>query len=450
MNPIDFLLVILLLLFNAFFVAAEFALVKVRRGQIEELADAGSWNAAVARKILNNLDAYISACQVGITLASLGLGRLIEGSVEPLVASALGSLGLPHGPHASGFAAGAVVPVSALAIVTFLHIALGELVPKSLAIRAAKPIALATAFPLLMFYYLCFPAIWLLNHFSNLVIRLLRLEIPGHADVAHSEEELRRIVAESAVGGHLEPRERAMIDNVLKLEEKTARRVMVPRPDVAYLALAFSMEENLRVARRAGHTRFPLCGETLDEVLGIVHVKDLFRRAENLRTRDDLRALARPALHLAENIRLHGLLDEFKRHKVHMAILVDEFGSTVGIVTLENVLEELVGPIDDEFDTESPLLRLNPDGSCDADPACPLDTLAETLGLPPLADSDDDLETLGELVLDRLGRLARQGDSVRIHDRLITVTRTDPTRIRKLRIHPPTAPSGEEGAESGD
>jgi CBS domain containing-hemolysin-like protein len=320
-------------------------------------------------------------------------------------------LGLPEWKLVVGTLTLSVVPAIALSFVTFLHMALGEQAPKSLAIRSATVIALWTAPVLVAFYYVFFPLIWLLNAASNLTLWVLGLGQTDHAELAHTEEELRHIVAESVAGGHLSRSERVMIENVLNLEEKTARRIMVPRPDIVYLSLSRPLEDNLRVARQAGHTRFPLCEDDLTTVIGMIHVKDLFRAGATNGGRPDLRRVARQVPFLPETLRLDHLLIEFQRNRIHLAMLLDEFGSVVGMVSLENVLEELVGPIQDEFDRETPQITPLGDDAFEVDAACPLDLLAETCGV---TIPETDAETAGGLILDVLGRLAKTGDSVTV------------------------------------
>jgi CBS domain containing-hemolysin-like protein len=312
--------------------------------------------------------------------------------------------------------------------------AFGEQAPKSLAIRAAKPIALWTAPILVAFCYVFWPVIWALNGASNLTLRLLGLGRTDHVELAHTEEELRHIVAESVAGGHLSRNERVMIENVLNLEEKIARRIMVPRPDIVYLSLSRPLEDNLRIARQAGHTRFPLCVEDLTStVLGMIHVKDLFRAGHSNGGRPDLRKMAREVPFLPETLHLDDLLVQFQRNRVHLAMLIDEYGSVVGMVSLENVLEELVGPIQDEFDRETPQVAAIGDGAYDVDASCPLDVMANATGLEL---PETDAETAGGLVLELLGRLGKVGDAVRVDGHTMTITQADPTRIRRLRVEP--------------
>jgi CBS domain containing-hemolysin-like protein len=433
MGYFEILIIAGLILANGFFVTVEFALVKVRATQIEQLAEQGNWAAKLTSKALDRLDFYLSASQIGITVASLALGRAMHDWVEPMVESAFLSLGIRATPIAIFGISIPTVTIAALSLVTFLHMALGEQAPKSLAIRAPRLLVLLTAPPLVILSYVFSPVIWLLNKASNLTLVVLGLGHTSTEELAHSEEELRLIVAESVAGGHLSRNERMMIENVLNLEEKTARRVMIPRPDIVYLSLARPLEDNLRLARQAGHTRFPLCEDDLSTVIGMIHVKDIFRSGAYQNGRTELRQLARKLPFLPVTLRLDQLLLEFQRNRVHLAMLLDEYGSVVGMVTLENVLEELVGPIQDEFDRETPPITPLGENVYEVDASCPLDVLAETCGLEI---PETDAETVGGLVLDVLGRLAKPGDSVTINGYRLTVIRADPTRIRKIRLEP--------------
>ena len=431
MGLVPFLVIAGLVFVNGFFVAAEFALVKVRTAQIDQMAEDGHWAARVVQKVLDKLDVYLSASQLGITVASLALGKAIETTIEPAVHNILKALRLPEMSWVLSGVTISVVPVLALSFVTFLHMALGEQAPKSLAIRAAKPIALWTAPVLVAFCWLFWPLIWALNSASNLTLRLIGLGKTDHSELAHTEEELRHIVAESAGGGHLSRNERVMIENVLNLEEKTARRVMVPRPDIVYLSLSRPLEDNLRIARQAGHTRFPLCEDDLTRVVGMIHVKDLFRAGNSNGGRPDLRKLSRTVPFLPETMHLDALLVEFQRNRVHLAMLLDEYGGVVGMASLENVLEELVGPIQDEFDRETPQVAPRDGGGYEVEASCPLEVLSDAVGLDL---PETEAETAGGLVLDLLGRLAKVGDAVEVSGWRLIVTQADPTRIRRLRV----------------
>jgi CBS domain containing-hemolysin-like protein len=428
----QFLIIAGLIFVNGFFVAAEFALVKVRASQIDQLVEQGNWAAKLTSRALDHLDAYLSASQLGITVASLALGFEIDQVIEFFFEPQLKGLGLDKALAIGGFRL-TLAGVVAFSCVTFLHMALGEQAPKSLAIRSAKTVSLWTAPVLIAFYYLFFPFIWLLNNASNLTLRMIGLGSFDHAEVSHTEEELRHIVAESVAGGHLSRNERIMIENVLNLEQKTAKRVMVPRPDIVYLSLSRPLEDNLRIARQAGHTRYPLCQDDLTTVLGMIHVKDLFRLGGPTNARPDLRKASRRIPFLPESLRLDQLLGEFQKNRVHLAMLLDEYGAVVGMVSLENVLEELVGPIQDEFDREIPLVVDLGQGIFEVDSTCPLDVLETSCDLEV---PETDAETAGGLILDILGRLARTGDRVTVDGHVLTVVKADPTRIRTIRVEP--------------
>jgi CBS domain containing-hemolysin-like protein len=426
MDLFDFLVIAGLVFINGFFVAAEFALVKVRTSQIDKLVERGNWAAKLTSRALDHLDAYLSASQIGITVASLALGWAIENRIIS---------GLREQMAANGMAGGRLMflgPIIAFTLVTFLHVTLGEQAPKSMAIRSAKTVALWTAPPLVALFYIIWPVIWLLNSASHLTLWVLGLA-GTNSEVAHTEEELRHIIGESVAGGHLSRSERVMIENVLNLEEKTARRVMVPRPDIVYLSLSRPLEDNLRIARQAGHTRYPLCEDDLTTVIGMIHVKDLFRAGASNNGRPDLRKWARSVPFLPESLRLDLLLVEFQRNRVHLAMLLDEYGSVVGMVGLENVLEELVGPIQDEFDRETPQVDPVGGGAYEIDATCPLDVLAEACGVDV---PETDAETAGGLILDLLGRLAKADDTVTVGRHRLTVIRADPNRIRRIRVEP--------------
>ena len=449
MGLLEFLIIAGLVFVNGFFVAAEFALVKVRTSQIDHLVEQGNWAAKLTSSALDRLDAYLSATQVGITVTSLALGWAIEGWVSPSIEHMFELLGVGSGIFfVRGFKL-SLIPIFAFTFVTFLHVALGEQAPKSLAIRFSKVVALWTAPPLVAIYYIFWPLIWLLNNASNLTLWLLGLGSTDHSEVAHTEEELKHIVAESVAGGHLSRNERKMIENVLNLEEKTARRIMVPRPDIVYLSLARSIEDNMRIARQAGHTRYPLCKDDLTTVIGMIHVKDLFRSGSSATGRIDLRKWSREVPFLPESLTLDLLLFEFQKNRVHLAMLLDEYGSIVGMVSLENVLEELVGPIQDEFDREVPRITPLGEGSYEVDAACPLDEFAEGCGLEV---PETEAETVGGLILDLLGRLAKTGDSVDVDGHRLTVLLAEPTRIRKIRVerHPPETPKPRKGGGESD
>lgn len=426
MTFLELILVLLLVLANGFFVAAEFALVKVRLGQIEQMAQQGHWTATITQRVLNQIDAYLSACQLGITLASLGLGwlgeRVVSGWFEPVTAR----LGL------SEDAASYLVFIVSFTTITFLHISLGEQAPKILAIRTARTTALAVSVPLTVFYKIFWPLIWLLNHASNLIIWLLPIKMTTAGDETHSEDELRLILAESAAGGELSRRERLMMENVLDLEEKAARQVMVPRRDIIFLSTRRTLQENLRTVTESRHTRFPLCDGDLDRVVGMVHSKDLLTTVTSGQQLPSISRLARKIQFFPETMRLDVLLREFQRTRSHLAMVVDEYGTVAGMVTFENVLEELVGPIQDEFDRELPQVIRRGNGRFLVDALCPVDNLVEEchIELPPDVTAD----TTGGLMVELLGHIPQSGEKTRIGRHELTVVDAEPTRVRRVEV----------------
>jgi CBS domain containing-hemolysin-like protein len=422
------LLFVLFLIFaNGFFVAAEFALVKVRLSRIDVLAAEGRWPARITRRLIEHLDAYLSACQLGITLSSLGLGWVGEPFVARLLEPVIRWLGLPaEAVHPIAFAV-------AFATITFLHITVGEVAPKSIAIRKATGTSLIIAPPLLAFYYVFRPFIWFLNASSNLLLRLVGLGAVSDSELIHTEEELRLILSESARGGSLSIAERLLMENVLDLEDKTARQVMLPRGDIVYLSTDRTLEENYQMIARSGHTRFPLCDGELDRLVGVVHVKSVVRAMIERQPLESLTDLAKRVSFVPETVHLDKLLREFLATRSHLAMVVDEFGSISGMVTFEDVLEQLVGPIQDEFDRELPQVIKRGDGRFLVDGSCPIDVLAEEcqMVLPAVQAT-----TAGGLISELLGRIPDDGDRLCIGRHEVTVLEATPKRVHRLEIMP--------------
>jgi CBS domain containing-hemolysin-like protein len=424
MTSLGLLAVVLLLLANGFFVAAEFALVKVRLSQIEDLAKKGSWAAKITESVLERLDAYLSACQLGITLASLGLGWV----GEPVVARLLEPIVI-----ACGFSAERAhyiaFPVAFVSI-SSLHIILGELAPKSLAIRAARPTSLICAPPLMLFYRVFLPFIYVLNNAANLFLMLCGVHPLKEGMETHTADELRLILAESAAGGELSRRERLMMENVLDLEDKVVRQVMVPRRDIVYLNTRKSVVENLALVSESRHTRFPLCDGELDRVVGMVHTKDVLISQMSGEPITSFGRMARRIPFLAETMRLDVVLREFQKTRTHVAMVVDEFGSISGMITFENVLEEIIGPIQDEFDRELPQIIKRSAGRYHIDGLCPVADLADELGLTPPEDLE--AETTGGMVIELLGHIPNSGEKVKVGRFEFRVLDAEPTRVRRV------------------
>ena len=430
MTHLLYLLIALgLVALNAFFVATEFAIVKVRSTQIEELASRGMARAAAVRDVIKDLNPYLAACQLGITLASLGLGWVGEPAFAHLIEPLFVGLGA-----AQGVATHTLAVTLSFIVITLLHVVLGELVPKTIAIDYTLKTALVVAWPIRIFYRAFYPTIWAMNEISNLIVRALGLSRGADDARAHSEEELRMIVARSHKGGVISEAHAGLLARALDFGDHTVRQIMLPRGDIIFLDVNGDYDDNLRVARESGHTRYPLCDSELDQVLGIVHIKDIFVHHTEVSKRRDLRSIAREPLFVPDSLAIEKLLADFQRTRVHMGIVIDEHGGTAGMVTLEDVLEELTGEIQDEFDQEEPKVRRLPDGSFSVDATLPLDETEEELGIH--ADADEEVDTLGGLVFARLGRMPRVGDSVVLDGRTVKVSRIRGRRILRLVVQP--------------
>ena len=408
---------------NGFFVTAEFALVKVRRSQLDILAAEGNRRAAVARHVRENLNAYLSACQLGITLASLGLGWL----GEPFVARMLQPLFVRIGIESAALTTSISFAI-AFSIITALHIVLGEQAPKILAIQKSLGATLLISPPLRLFYLIFKPFIWLLNESSNwILVRVLRMPPAGGGELAHTEEELRLILSESVKAEELSPLGKELLINALDLRERVVRDIMTPRGDVVYLDMEDDFETNVQKALASRHTRFPLCRENLDNTIGLIHIKELVPMMRD--PHPDLMRISRELVPVPEMMSLEKLLNLFLTKHAHLAVVVDEFGGTVGMVTLENVLEELVGDIQDEFDADKEEFRKISESEFVVDGALGLYELRDAAGLE--LDSAD-VSTIGGYVTHLLGHLPKQGEHVKIDNYEVTVSQADSRRVRQL------------------
>jgi len=337
----------LLVFLNGLFVAAEFAMVKVRSSRIDSLAMEGNRRARFATNVTNHLDAYLSACQLGITLSSLGLGWI----GEPAIAKTIEPL-LLH----LGFNATLIHTISfiiAFSIITLLHIVLGELAPKTIAIRKAEAVTMWTALPLIAFHKLMYPFIWLLNGTANwLLKKVIHLEPAAEHESAHTEEEIRILMKESHKSGLIDNTELTLMDNIFDFAETNAREIMIPRTEMICLYADQPFEDNQAVALQEMHTRYPLCDGDKDNIIGFVHIKDLLKvSAQGIK---DIRTIMRPITTVPESMQISTLLKLMQKKKTQIALLIDEYGGTSGLVTLEDIMEEIVGEIQDEFDEERP------------------------------------------------------------------------------------------------
>ncbi|GIV21517.1 MAG: membrane protein [Armatimonadota bacterium] len=421
------LLIVALIVLNAFFVVAEFALVRVRATRLEELVQQQNWRARIAKHAQQHIDAYLNTVQVGITLASIGLGWVAEPWAAKQLQPLLTLLGItsPRSVHLTAFLIGYLT-------ITFLHVVLGEMVPKSIAIRCTEPAALWTAPPLNLFHRLLFPLTWLMTGCASLVLRLLRIP-PASPEEAYSQEELRLLLASSRRSGALKDTEAELMEHVFSFGDKRAKDIMVPRVDMVYLSTTWSMEENLRIAEQYGFTRFPLCEGDPDKVIGIVHVKDLYRARQH--GIDSLKHIARDCLIVPESKPIDELLREFQKQKMHMAIVVDEYGGTSGLVTIEDVIEEIVGEIYDEFEPIQPRIQKLGDNRYLVEANVELDELAKQLEVE-VSKEDSAFETVAGYVMGKLTSIPRVGDRVTFGNYEMQVVEMRGRRVHRVYVQP--------------
>jgi len=422
---------------NGFFVACEFAIIKVRSSQLDTLVEEGHVRANLVKRVRNHLDAYLSATQLGITLASLALGWIGEQFLVQMLEPFFALLQI----YSHAFVTSVSIALAFVGI-TFLHIVFGELGPKYTAIGNPLAVALRLVRPLNVFYLLFRPAIWLLHKSSNLVLRgVLRMKPVASTELVHSEEELRLILDQSERSKEVSALGHDLLTNVLDMRDRVVRDIMTPRGEIVYLDLEDDFEINVKKAIESRHTRFPLCRENLDNTVGLIHIKDLVPMMRD--PKPDLMKIKRELIPLPEMMQLEKLLKLFLSKHAHVAMVVDEFGGTVGMVTLENVLEEVVGDIQDEFDAEKEEFRKINENEL---------AVAGSLGLYELNDATGlelesaDVSTIGGYVTHLLGHLPKQGEQVKIDNYLVTVSQTDGRRVGQLHFRKMNATEPAEAA----
>ena len=430
MDSFYLLLIFVLLVATAFFVAAEFAFVRVRKSRIDQLIEEGNSTAVVVKKIITNLDDYLSACQLGITITALGIGWVGEPAVKGMIKPYFLEWGIP-----SGLAS----PISfaiAFGSITFLHVVLGELAPKSVAIQKSEGVSLLLARPMAFFHMVMYPLIWTLNGAALAILRLFGLRSANEHEEFHSEEELLILMSDSLRNGDINSSEYTFVTNVFKFDEKTAREVMTPRPDMCVIDISDDLDTILDIMEREQYSRFPVIEGDKDHILGMVHSKEFFI---SLRGNPDtsLHDMVRPVTRLLDTTPLKVLLKTMQRESVHFVVLIDEFGGTSGIVTLENVLEELVGDIRDEFDAnETPSFERLEDGSLVVEGKTSISKVNELLG----TTFDHDLvDTVGGLIATKRNDLMT-GEEILIDNHLFVILEEDGHRYKQVKIRPVETP----------
>jgi putative hemolysin len=430
---IELAAVVVLILLNAFFVAGEYSLVTVRRTRIKELADEGSRTARSVLRITSDPPHFIAAMQLGVTLTSLGIGALGERVLADLFDEWLATV---------------LAVLLAFLVITFLHVVVGELVPKGVALSYSERVALGVSGPVRLFFFVFKPLIWVLQRSSEWAQRAIGIDPKANEGEAHSEAELKMLLEVSTEHGEIQLDEREMLYKVFDFAEKEVADVMVPRPDVAGLSVDLAPEEAMAAMLESPYTRYPVYRESLDEIVGIVHVRDLVASMHNgAAGTTPLASLARPAYVVPENKDLGALLAEFRKANQHMAVVVDEYGATAGIVTLEDLLEEIVGDIEDEFDLPDESVERLDERRIRISGSFTIDDFNEQFGTEL---DDEDFHTVAGFVFGHLGRAAAAGDEVLDSSLHFTVLETSGTRILRLEVEfletEPAAPDETEAA----
>jgi putative hemolysin len=428
LDLLKLLAVALLVLANGFFVAAEFALVSVRGTRIRELVAQGNAGAKWVQKALKDPDQVIAATQLGITLASLGLGWVGEPALshllEPIIELFPGEWqeGASHS-IASGFS---------FAIITFLHVVVGELAPKSIALQNPEETSLRVARPTLWTEWIFKPFIWALNGTGNALLRLVGVDPAAGHELVHSVEELKMIVSASAEEGVVASEESEMLHAIFDFGELLVRRVMIPRTEISAFEADIRLNEAIEIAIQSSFTKFPIYDDDLDNIIGIVHIKDLLR-AERIPEKENckIRELARETYFVPESVPVRSVLQQFRAKRRHIAIVMDEFGGTAGLVTLEDLMEEIVGEVSDPFDTQLPEIQKRADGSIAVDGLLSIEEVNKKLGLNL---NDPNYDTIAGLVLGHFNRIPEIGDEIEIDNVRLCVEEMDGRRIARLAL----------------
>lgn len=424
---LDILITIFLVLLNGFFVAAEFAIVKVRASQVELKAKTGNQTAKVAKNILQNLDGYLSATQLGITLASLGLGWIGESVVSKIIINTLALFGLTLAPEVAHQIS---LPL-AFVLITILHIVFGELAPKSIAIQRPVSTTFALAIPLNIFYYIFKPFIWVLNGFANAILKRIGIS-PIHGHEVHTSEELQLLLDQGKESGALDSSEHELIKNVFDFNDRTVKKIMVPRTSIIAADINSSYKEFVDLMVNEGYTRMPVYRGSIDEIVGFVHVKDVLIR-ERKETQPTIKDLLRPVYFIPESKRIADLLSEMKNKKnPNIAIVLDEFGGTAGLVTMEDIIEELVGEIQDEHDEEKPKVVSTAAGEYVVDALSAISDVNEFLPLP--LPEDDDYDSVAGLMNVVFEKIPETGEEISFGGYRFIVLKKEKNNVQSVKM----------------
>ena len=427
MDIVNLFMIAVLIALTAFFVAAEFAIVKVRSSRIDQLVAEKKRGAVAAKKVTTSLDEYLSACQLGITVTALGLGYLGEPTFEHLIHPVVEFLGL------NGTIASTISFILAFSFMTFIHVVIGELAPKTVAIQKAESISLILSTPLIVFYKIAYPFIWALNSSARFFTGLFGVKPASESEEVHTEEELRIILSESFESGEINQAEYKYLNNIFEFDNRLAKEIMVPRTEIIGLYAEDPIEEQIEIIKNEKYTRYPVFGEDKDDILGIVNVKDFFIRYldEKVEKTYDFANYTRPVIQVIETIAIHDLLLLMQKKRIPLAILYDEYGGTAGLLTMEDILEEIVGEIRDEYDDdEKPAVQHISESHKIVDGKVLITEINDLFGL--YVDQDD-VDTIGGWILTQNHDI-QQGESVIFEDFEFKVVELDSHQVKLVEI----------------
>lgn len=428
---LNLFIVFVLVFLNGFFVAAEFSLVKVRQSRLTQLVSEGNKRAVYALRVNKKLDAYLSATQLGITLASLGLGWVGEPAVSELLIEPL--------MHKMGVSDPTLISTVSVAIgfaiITFLHIVIGELAPKSLAIRKSEGTSLWLSAPLLYFYKVFLPVIWLLNSAANGLLRMIGIEPAGEGEAAHSEEEIRILMNQSAKSGVIDKDEMKLMDNIFDFSDMLAREVMLPRTDMDCLYTNLTWEENMKIVAETKHSRYPVAVEDKDQIIGFVHITDLLLPEAGRPL--NLADMVRPILNVPESMEVSHVLRLMQKKHSQLTLVVDEYGGTAGLLTVEVILEEIVGDLHDEFEDERPEIEKLGEGVYSVDGRTLLEDVNDLMGIDI---EDDEVDSVGGWLFKELEGAPAKGKKKVVDNVTFEVAESGRLRITRVKISKQKAP----------
>ncbi|WP_416730606.1 hemolysin family protein [Fictibacillus sp. JL2B1089] len=426
MEIINLIMVAILIALTAFFVATEFAIVKIRTTRLDQLVAEGNTKAVAARKVVGNLDEYLSACQLGITITALGLGWLGEPTVEHLLHPLFVEFDL------SESVSSILSFIIAFALITFLHVVIGELAPKTLAIQKAEAVTLRIAKPIMFFYKIMYPFIKTLNGSARIFTGWFGLKPASEHELAHSEEELRLILSESYKSGEINQSEFKYVNNIFQFDDRTAKEIMVPRVDMVTLDKSETVRESIAVVTEENYTRYPIIDGDKDSVIGMVNMKQVLTDFVNGKNPDaSLEEYVRPVIQVFETMPIHDLLLKMQKERVHMAILIDEYGGTSGLVTVEDILEEIVGEIRDEFDEdEVPDIKKIDENRTILDGKVLISEVNDLFGLNI---NDEDVDTIGGWILSEKMEI-KMGDEVSVENYRFKILEIDGYHVKSLEV----------------